>query len=119
MYEAYEDGIATRNNYINENQRGQINIFYAVYDVIDIPTGTDPAEQLNDKIKELGISQDDLKGVVSFDVEIETKDGRLFSRHFDEAMLEGDIQMEMYVGPTMENALYNENPEQQAWIQLQ
>lgn len=119
VYEVYEEGIPTRNKYINANQRGGVNIFYAVYDIFDSQVGVDPAEELKAKIKEMGITQDDLKGIVSFDVEIETKDGRLFSRHFEESMLEGDLQMEMYVGSTSEIDLYDDNPEQLAWIQLQ
>jgi hypothetical protein len=89
------------NYFAKKDGRGQIEIQYGVFDLGEIDTsGGDTISQVLPTILNKGYTNDSLRSTISFDIEITTKNGKVYTENIIAEMIEHDFlqDKELHIG---------------------
>ncbi len=89
------DNEQTYSNYYAKNGVGHISFLYYVNNLGN-SSGNDVVANTLPAIKKQGQTSDSLRSTIAFDIEIQTSDGQVFTRHMELVMVDGEFLKDKY-----------------------
>ncbi len=89
------DNEQTYSNYYAGNGVGHVSFLYYVNN-LGSSSGNDVVANTLPAIKKQGQTNDSLRSTIAFDIEIQTSDGQVFTRHMELVMVDGEFLKDKY-----------------------